>query len=256
MRRASIGTPCDSVLARPGDCATNAVLNATPSSPDAQSQVQHISGWRRLVMWPFAMLVRAWIASLRLDETEQDVANFTKCDEPVAMVLWHNRLFLAALIYRRYRRGRPMYALVSASKDGAWLDAFFSLIGLQTVRGSSNKLGREAATALVEVLREGKDVGITPDGPKGPIYEVKPGALIVTRRTKTPILLIGAEFASAWRLRKSWDKFYLPKPFSRVRMRCELVPAADLADREAATSRIQARLMELNPDGEFAPAKP
>ena len=51
-------------------------------------------------------------------------------------------------IYRRYRRGRPMYALVSASKDGAWLDAFFSLIGRQTVRGTSNKLGREAATAL------------------------------------------------------------------------------------------------------------
>lgn len=253
MRHASTGTPRDSVLAPSGDCATNALLNSSPSSPEAQSQVQHISGWRRLVLWPFGLFVRTWIATLRLDETEQDVANFTKCDQPIAMVLWHNRLFLAALIYRRYRKGRPMYALVSASKDGAWLDAFFSLIGLQTVRGSSNKLGREAATALVEVLRDGKDVGITPDGPKGPIYEVKPGALIVTRRTKTPILLIGADFASAWRLRKAWDKFYLPKPFSRVRMRCDLIPAEELADRDAATARIQARLMELNPDPEFGP---
>jgi len=245
----------DSVLAQPRVCATNALLNPPSTTSDPHSQVQHISGWRRLVMWPFALLVRSWIATLRLDETEPDVTNFTKCDQPVAMVLWHNRLFLAALIFRRYRKGRPMYALVSASKDGAWLDAFFSLIGLQTVRGSSHKLGREAATALVEVLRDSKDVGITPDGPKGPIYEVKPGALIVTRRTKTPILLIGAEFASAWRLRKAWDKFYLPKPFSRVRMRCELIPAEDLADRDAATARIQARLLELNPDREFAPVK-
>lgn len=232
---------------------TNTLLSTPPPLPDTPATVQHISGWRRVVLWPFGMLVRLWIATLRLDETEAAVRNFTKCDESVAMVLWHNRLFLAALIYRRYRRGRPMYALVSASRDGAWLDAFFSLIGLQTVRGSSHRFGREAASALVEMLRQGHDVGITPDGPKGPIYEFKPGALIVTRRTRTPILLIGADFESAWRLRRSWDWFYLPKPFSRVRMRCDLIPAEALADRDEATARLQARLLEMNPDREFQP---
>lgn len=196
------------------------------------------------------MLVRLWIRTLRIDVSPEDQRNYMKCDEPVAMVLWHNRLFLAALIYQRFRRGKPMYALVSASQDGAWLDAFFSLIGLRTVRGSSNRLGREAASALVEVLRGGFDVGITPDGPKGPIYEFKPGALIVTRRTKTPILLIGANFESAWRLDRSWDWFYLPKPFSRVRMRCDYIPATALADRDAATATLQARLLEINPDRE------
>lgn len=215
--------------------------------------MQHVSGWRRIALWPFGVLVRLWIWTLRIEVAPEDLRNYTKNDEPVAMVLWHNRLFLAALIYRRFRRGKPMYALVSASKDGAWLDAFFELIGLSTVRGSSNKLGREAATALVDVLRRGYDVGITPDGPRGPIYEFKPGALIVTRRTRTPLLLIGADFESAWRLNKSWDRFYLPKPFSRVRMWCEHVPAAALADREEATTRLQARLLELNPDREVRP---
>lgn len=212
--------------------------------------MQRISGWRRVVLWPLGMLVRLWIRTLRIDVSPEDQRNYMKCDEPVAMVLWHNRLFLAALIYQRFRRGKPMYALVSASQDGAWLDAFFSLIGLRTVRGSSNRLGREAASALVEVLRGGFDVGITPDGPKGPIYEFKPGALIVTRRTKTPILLIGANFESAWRLDRSWDWFYLPKPFSRVRMRCDYIPATALADRDAATATLQARLLEINPDRE------
>lgn len=207
-----------------------------------------ISGWRRVVLWPLGFLVRLWGMSLRFQESPSDLSNYTKRDEPIAMVLWHNRLFLAAEIFRRYRHPKPMYALVSPSQDGAWLTAFFSLIGLRTVRGSSNSLGREAATALVGVLRDGYDVGITPDGPRGPRYEFKPGALIVARRTKTPLLLIGADFESAWRLNKAWDRFYLPKPFSRVRMRCELVTVEELADREGAAARLQKRLIELNPD--------
>jgi len=168
-------------------------------------------------------------------------------DQPVAMVLWHNRLFLSAEIVRRFRGGRPAYALVSASQDGAWLTAFFSLAGLRTVRGSSSRLGREAATALVETMRAGHDIGVTPDGPRGPCYEMKPGGVIVARRTRAPILLIGGEFESAWRLR-SWDRFYIPKPFSRVRMRCEVIAPEQLADREAALALLQERLLAINPD--------
>lgn len=185
--------------------------------------------------------------SLRFDLTAADWAAYTKRDVPVAMVLWHNRLFLAAEIVRRFRHGRPAYALVSASQDGAWLTAFFSLAGLRTVRGSSSRLGREAATALVDVLRAGHDIGITPDGPRGPCYELKPGTVIVTRRTRTPMLLIGGDFESAWRLR-SWDRFFVPKPFSRVRMRCEVLSADQLADRDAGTHLLRERLLALNPD--------
>mgnify|MGYP001550187628 FL=1 len=184
---------------------------------------------------------------MRFDTPPADFRNYTRRDTPVALVLWHNRLFLASEIFRRFRVGRPAYALVSASQDGAWLTAFFSLAGMRTVRGSSSRLGREAATALVEVLREGHDIGITPDGPRGPCYDFKAGALIVTRRTKTPLLLIGAEFSSAWHLR-SWDRFVLPKPFSRVRMRCDYVPASELEPRDEAAARIAARLRTLNPD--------
>lgn len=213
-----------------------------------------ITGWRRVVLWPLALLLRLWGMSLRLETSAEDLRNYTKRDEPVAMVLWHNRLFLSAEIFRRYRQPRPVYALVSASQDGAWLTAFFALIGLRAVRGSSHNLGREAATALVTVLRAGNDVGITPDGPRGPVYEFKPGALIVARLTRTPLLLIGADFESAWRFRRAWDGFYLPKPFSRVRMRCEVVTVDELADRHAAAATLQQRLCELNPDPELRPA--
>jgi lysophospholipid acyltransferase (LPLAT)-like uncharacterized protein len=119
--------------------------------------------------------------------------------------------------------------------------------GLRAVRGSSSNFGREAAAALVEVQRAGHDIGITPDGPRGPCYDFKPGAVIVPRRTGAPLLLVGGDFKSAWQL-KSWDRFYLPTPFSRVRLHCELVENEQLADRDAAAATIQARLLALNPD--------
>jgi lysophospholipid acyltransferase (LPLAT)-like uncharacterized protein len=118
---------------------------------------------------------------------------------------------------------------------------------MRTVRGSSSRLGREAATALVEVLRAGHDIGITPDGPRGPCYDLKPGGVIVARRTRVPMLLVGGEFESAWRVR-SWDRFYLPKPFSRVRMRCELMLPEQLADRDAALAQLRERMLAINPD--------
>jgi lysophospholipid acyltransferase (LPLAT)-like uncharacterized protein len=209
--------------------------------------VHEISGWRLALVWPFGFLLRLWGRTLRFDISPEDLRRYTKTDEPIAMVLWHNRLFLAAEILRRYRGGRPAYALVSASQDGAWLTAFFTLAGMRTVRGSSSRLGREAASALVDTLRAGHDVGITPDGPRGPRYDLKPGAVIVARRASVPVLLIGGEFSSAWRLR-SWDRFYVPKPFSRVRMRCELLMADQLADRDTAIERMRERLLALNPD--------
>lgn len=199
------------------------------------------------MLWPFGLLLRLWGRSLRFETAPEDLRHYTKKDQPVAIVLWHNRLFLAAEIVRRFRAGRPAFALVSASQDRAWLTAFFALAGLGTVRGSSSRLGREAASALVDTLRAGHDIGVTPDGPRGPCYDMKPGAVIVARRTRAPMLLVGAEFTSAWRLR-SWDRFYIPRPFSRVRMRCEIIAPEQLADRDAGLALIHERLLALNPD--------
>lgn len=220
-----------------------------------QPRIRAITGWRRALLWPLGFLMRMWGLTLRLDASDAHLRALEKRDEPVAMVLWHNRLFLAAEFFRRFRQGRPAFALVSASNDGAWLSAFFSLVGLNTVRGSSSNYGREAVHALIEVLREGHDIGITPDGPRGPIYEFKPGGLIVTRRAVAPMLLLGFELEACWRLR-SWDRFCIPKPFSRVRVRGELVPATEQADRDAALGHAQQRLLALNPEPQDAVGGP
>src|SRR4051812_41464011 len=140
------------------------------------------------------MIMRAWGWSLRFDVSPAALQALNYRDRPVAFVLWHNRLFLTPEVSRRFRQGRHTYGLVSASKDGAWLEAFFQLVGIRAVRGPSSQLGREAALVLVDVLRDNHDIGITPDGPRGPRYDFKGGGLIVARRAQASLLLLGGAF--------------------------------------------------------------
>jgi lysophospholipid acyltransferase (LPLAT)-like uncharacterized protein len=192
-------------------------------------------------------LVRLWWATLRMEIPAEDLEVLRRQGEPTLFILWHNRLFLTGALVLRHRGGHPLYALISASGDGEWLAALFSHLGLGAVRGSSSRLGREAATALIDRLRQGFDAGITPDGPRGPCYELKPGAMIVARRARTRNVLVGMDFESAWRL-SSWDGFYLPRPFSRVSMRFVEHPIAETGDRVETARLVGGRLAEINPD--------
>ncbi len=209
--------------------------------------INEVRGWRRAALWCVATLLRVWVRTLRFEVDADTLAKLTKSDEPAAIVLWHNRLFLSPEFFRRYRTQRRVYGLVSASKDGAWLAAFYRMIGIHPVRGSSSNLGREAAKVLIEKMREGHDIGITPDGPRGPMYTVEPGVLVVTRRLHAPMVLLGAEFTRAWRLR-SWDRFYIPVPFSRIRMRSAVLPPVNAAGDKLTADDVRAALLAVNPD--------
>ncbi len=204
-------------------------------------------GWRWLLLWLLALVVRLWGRTLRFEADAATHDLLAISDEPVAIVLWHNRLFLSPEIFRRYRQRRRVYGLVSASKDGAWLAAFYRMIGLIPVRGSSSNFGRESARTLIEVMREGYDVGITPDGPRGPLYTVEPGVLVVTRRSHAPMLLIGAEFGPAIRL-GSWDRFYLPLPFTSIKMHSTLLPPVGPDGRKLGVDEVRSALLAINPD--------
>jgi lysophospholipid acyltransferase (LPLAT)-like uncharacterized protein len=189
--------------------------------------------------------MRVWCASLRLRFSER-TRRLASSEQPTLFVLWHNRLFAAVRLSRSLRPTRPLHCLVSASKDGAWLSAFFESAGVRVVRGSSSRGGREAAGELVEVLRTGHDAGITPDGPRGPIYACKPGAVVVARRAKVRVVVLGIVYENAWRLR-SWDRFGIPYPFSAVNLRVEEISPEALAANDAREF-IEKRLLALNPE--------
>lgn len=171
----------------------------------------------------------------------------SRIDRPVIFTLWHNRLFVAAEVYRRFRQGKRLHALVSASKDGAWLAAFFEVVGLHTVRGSSSRFGREAMHQLANCLHEGHDVGITPDGPRGPCYDLKGGGILLARKSGATTMLVGMEFTNAWRL-PSWDKFYLPRPFSRFKIHAEEWSPGTESGRNDDVAQVRDRLLAMNPD--------
>lgn len=211
------------------------------------NSINEVRGARRFALWLLATLLRAWARTLRFRADAETQARLAYAEQPAALVLWHNRLFVSAEYFRRYRRRRQVYALVSASKDGAWLAAFYRMIGIAPVRGSSSNHGREAARVLIEKMREGHDIGITPDGPRGPLYTVEPGVLVVTRRLHAPLVLLGMEYTRAWRL-KSWDKFYIPWPFSTVILRCTILPAQSEAGAKLTADEVKAALLAINPD--------
>lgn len=214
---------------------------------DDLSTINEVKGWRWLVLWLLAAVLRVWVRTLRFEADPATYARLTMSTEPAAIVLWHNRLFLSPEWFRRYRFQRRVYGLVSASKDGAWLAAFYRLIGIYPVRGSSSNFGREAARVLIEKMQAGHDVGITPDGPRGPMYVVEPGVLVVTRRNNAPLVLLGGEFTRAWRL-GSWDRFYVPWPFSRIKMHCTILQPKGPDGVKLSAEQVRAELMAINPD--------
>ena len=157
------------------------------------------------------MGLRLWLATLRV---HSNVRRIDDTAGPVVILLWHDKLFTSSLIANRHF-SRRITALISTSKDGAWLVAFFRVMGLTAVRGSSNKRGAAALIALTRSMRKGNNAGITPDGPKGPVYKFKTGAIALARLTRSPFVVMGIHYQRCWRLR-SWDNFALPVPFSRV----------------------------------------
>ena len=218
---------------------------ASPASDDDAAQA--IRGWNRIALWLLGNLLRVWARTIRIQIDEASRTALGRRDQPIALVIWHNRLFMGAECVRRYRGAKPFHGLVSASKDGAWLVGFFEMVGIKAIRGSSSWGAREAANAMIEASRAGHDLGITPDGPRGPCYEFKPGGLIIARRAKAPMLLVGMEFAGPVKQLRSWDRFIVPCPFSRMILRCEAIDPAELPkDRGLAIEHLTTRMHALN----------
>lgn len=139
---------------------------------------------------------------------------------PVIFALWHNRIFAMPYAKNKLSPDREVCVLTSASKDGAILETAVGSFGLTAVRGSSSRRGAAALVALRRKLTSGATVTITPDGPKGPRYKVQPGVVKLAQASGAPIVVVSVNYSRCWRF-KSWDRFCVPKPFSKVMVRLE-----------------------------------
>lgn len=166
------------------------------------------------------------------------------------MAFWHNRIFLATYFFRH----RRIVVMTSQSFDGEYIARFIQRFGYGAARGSSTRGGTGAIVEMVRLMRAGCPTGFTIDGPRGPKYVAKMGAVMLAKKTGHPILPFTVTATRFWSAKKSWDQFQVPRPFTRARVDIGqpiYVPAdADDETLAAKLSELQQALDELNQNGE------
>jgi lysophospholipid acyltransferase (LPLAT)-like uncharacterized protein len=208
-----------------------------------------IEGWRARWLIAFGFrLLQLWARTLRFRIDDRAGIVGHPANDRYIGALWHNRLLLFPYVVRKYVPNRLGAGLISASRDGALLADLVKRFGFHVVRGSSSRLGATAMLQLAEVIANGRDVLITPDGPRGPAYEMSAGIVFLAQKSGVAVLPINMEYSSCWRLR-SWDRFILPVPFSHVRVVFgtphRIKGTTTEGEFEAERLRLQNAMMEL-----------
>jgi lysophospholipid acyltransferase (LPLAT)-like uncharacterized protein len=161
---------------------------------------------------------------------------------------WHDRIFLHTYFWRR----RKIVVMTSQSFDGEYIARFIQRFGFGAIRGSSSKGGAKALVEMIKTMRRGHTMACTIDGPRGPRYEVKPGPVLLAKKTGNPILPVGIEPKRYFTV-NSWDKMQVPMPFTRALVMVGepiFVSAnADDAEIERKVAEFQSALDEITERG-------
>lgn len=166
----------------------------------------------RLAVLLGGALIRALASTWRYRvRNVEEVEKLRGSGAPFVFSIWHGQLL--PLLW--HHRDQGISILVSEHKDGELIARFAESIGYGTIRGSSSRGAAGALLGLVRALEEGKEVGITPDGPRGPACSYAPGAAVAASKAGALVLPLAAHADRAWRL-NSWDRFMIPRPFTRV----------------------------------------
>jgi lysophospholipid acyltransferase (LPLAT)-like uncharacterized protein len=169
-------------------------------------------------------------------------------DRPVIFAIWHNRLLMLPRVFDPSFPTRQSYGLISASGDGDLIASFIKRSGYGTIRGSSSRKGMIALRQLVDTLASNGNVLVTPDGPRGPVYQASQGIVFLAQKSGAPVVPVHMEYSGCWRL-KSWDRFVVPRPFAKLRAilgaPIYIPPLAGPEQFEAERLRLQDAMMSL-----------
>ena len=170
---------------------------------------------KRLTLWlvpPIAwLLMRATRLTMRLRHVGRGaVDGLQAAGRPYIHAFWHGHLFLMPWSYT----GRRIAIMISAHHDGELIARTMGLFGHESIRGSTTSGGASALKAALRALKEGADLGFTPDGPRGPRHRAQMGVIQAARLGGAPIVPV-AFSASRKKVFGSWDGFEVPHPFSR-----------------------------------------
>jgi lysophospholipid acyltransferase (LPLAT)-like uncharacterized protein len=225
------------------------------TTPKSQIVVPHRPKWHgQIAAWLIYALGSTFSSTWRLKWHDESGLFDGKQQGPLIFSIWHNRLAFSMTFWKYGREGRKaagLAALISASKDGALLARTLEHFHVQAARGSSSRRGSQALLELTSYIEEGFHVAITPDGPRGPKYQIQEGIISLAQLTAAPIVPVGAIARRKYSL-KSWDSFQIPLPFTR----CDLyfarpicVPRnASMEERLRIAEELRSVMLKLNPD--------
>lgn len=158
----------------------------------------------------YALLRLTW--RVREHGDKQLIHDCRKANKPAVYAHWHRD----ELVLVGYFAFRKIGILSSLSNDGTLMANTLTLLGYKVFRGSSSRGGARGLIALIKATKAGIQSGLAVDGPKGPIFEVKPGIVDLAERTGSPLVCLRTKADRAWYIPKAWNKSYLPKPFAKV----------------------------------------
>jgi hypothetical protein len=212
--------------------------------------VHELAGWRVPVFYPVAWFLQLYFRTWRIVLDAESERILRESTPPRLIVVWHNRSLPMPEVFRRCFDPERIACLISPSRMAAWEVAFFRRFRLRVVRGSTTRRSIQAARELFKELRSGNDVGISPDGPSGPLYSFQPGAIAIARKAKVPLLLSIVNCRHARRL-KTWDRHMVPWPFARIELTVRRIDPDDavwdLPNPEAAEA-IRRVCLEITKD--------
>lgn len=157
-------------------------------------------------------LIKFTNQSLRLEvEGWNQVEKLLDKEQSLIFSSWHGKSWVPAY----FLRDLGIYALTSMSRDGSYMTKILENLGWKTIRGSSSRGASRSLLSLYRKLKQGENTALTPDGPTGPIYEVKAGVIFLQQKAESLIVPIGVD--ARWKKNfRSWDNYMLPLPFSKT----------------------------------------
>lgn len=204
---------------------------------------------QKLICWLAFGLVGLLKLSYRfryINEFNRQAVRAKNGQGQILYACWHQNALSTVLAHA----WRQLTILVSRSFDGEVIAFVCKHFGIQSARGSSSRGGREALREMIKLARDGYELGITVDGPRGPRYEVKHGIIMLASRTGIPILPTASLGRRTYTLYKSWDHFRVPKPFTEVLVLygTPMVVESEISDQRIAQlqQELAAALLDLD----------
>jgi len=163
-------------------------------------------------------LIRAYSWTFRIKvENEDNWLTHLKNGGTVLICIWHQQFFSAIRYFKKYQKYNPSL-MISKSKDGEIIAGVAKRTGWHPVRGSSSRGGSEALHGMIDRLKTSRLSGHVVDGPRGPSGIVKSGVIRMAHTTGAMIVPFFTYADKAWYM-NSWDKFMIPRPFTKVTLR-------------------------------------